>query len=139
MVQSIKAGFLYFFGVVCAGFLLGGVRIMLLLPALGETLAVIIEVPVMLVICWILCRRAIKLFLVAPRWPNRLVMGITALACLLIAELLLAIVFFGQTTTQFLASFLLAAGLIGLAGQLVFASFPLLQLLSLPSKQEQPG
>jgi len=126
--QAIKAGFLYFFGVFCVGFLFGGVRLMLLVPTVGELLAVAIEVPVMLVFCWILCRQAILLLSVSPRGPDRLAMGATALLCLLFGELGLAIVFFGQTVTQFLTSFLLSAGLIGLAGQLLFASFPLLQL-----------
>ena len=128
MVQAIKAGLLYFTGVFCVGFILGGLRIMLLEPILGELLAVAIEVPVILVGCWILCARAIKLKEIPPRWPDRLVMGIIAFVCLFVGEVLLSIVFFGQTLTQFLASFLLAAGLLGLGGQLLFALFPLLQL-----------
>lgn len=140
MTRSVKAGLLYFFGVFCVGFVLGGVRIMLLMPTLGETLAVLVEVPLMLVLCWILCGRAISLHDVPRRWRERLVMGSTALLCLLFGEFLLAIVFFGQTASQFFASFLLAAGLIGLAGQLLFAAFPLLHMvIDNGSHDDQPG
>ncbi|MEQ8955989.1 MAG: hypothetical protein RL120_17800 [Gammaproteobacteria bacterium] len=137
MIQAVKAGLLYFFGVICAGILLGGIRLMLLVPTLGDTLAVSIEVPVMLLLCWILCGRAIALFEIVPQWPDRLLMGVVAFCCLLTAEWVLAIVLFGQTTTQFLASFLLAAGLIGLAGQVLFACLPLLHMLLYRNKRQR--
>lgn len=120
---------MYFAGVFALGFALGGIRLILLVPALGEFLAVLIEVPVILGLSWLLCARAIrKLQLAAQPWP-RLQMGAVAFGFLMLAEFLLARFMFGESTAVYLAGFATAAGMLGLAGQIVFALFPLLQWL----------
>ena len=126
--QAVKAGILYFIGAFALGFLFGGVRLMLLTPTLGELVAVVIEVPVMLGFCWIICGRAIARLEVPPRNSDRITMGFTALAFLLAAELALATVMFGDSPADYAASMLTAAGAIGLGGQFLFAVFPLAQL-----------
>ena len=55
-------------------------------------------------------------------------MGLTALSFLLVAELVLSQLMFGNTPAQYLAGFTTAAGAVGLAGQVLFATFPLIQL-----------
>jgi len=126
---AIRAGLLYFAGVFALGFLFGGIRMMLLEPTLGDSLAVLVELPLILVLSWILCRRSIVRFQVSALWSARLLMGGVALAILLVAEFLLATLLFAESPGQFLGSLLTAAGLLGLGGQIVFALFPLLQSL----------
>lgn len=53
--KACKAGLLYFAGVFAAGFACGGIRRILLVPSVGETWAVVIEMPVILAISWLLC------------------------------------------------------------------------------------
>ena len=122
-----RAGALYFLGVFALGFLLGGVRLMLLVPWLGELVAVLVEVPVILLGCWVLCRRAIVQTGLSSRKPERLVMGATAFIYLLLAETVLAAVFFATSPSEYVASLLTPAGAAGLMGQLLFAAFPLIQ------------
>lgn len=126
--NAVKAGLLYFAGVFALAFLLGGVRMMLLVPAIGELLAVLVETPVILGFAWLLCRRAIALLQVAPAASARLLMGGVALSVLLIAEVALAMLLFAESPQVFIAGLLTPAGLVGLAGQVVYGLFPLLQL-----------
>ena len=56
MFQATKAGALYAIVVFSIGFILGTIRVLLLLPRLGETTAVIVEAPIMLAASWFVCR-----------------------------------------------------------------------------------
>ena len=125
---ALQAGLLYFTGVFALGFALGGIRLVLLVPVFGEFLAVLIEVPVILSLSWLLCARAIEKIGLAALPGPRLLMGAVAFALLMLAEFLLARFMFGESTADYMAGFATAAGLLGLAGQIVFALFPLLQL-----------
>ena len=128
VATAIRAGLLYFAGVFAVGFLLGGIRMMLLEPIAGELLAVMIELPVILSASWLLCGRAVVRTQVSATAQARLIMGATALAVLLLAEFGLATVLFAEPAAEFLAGLLTPSGLVGLGGQIVFAHFPLLQL-----------
>ncbi|MFL5254137.1 MAG: hypothetical protein ACJ8AI_14800 [Rhodopila sp.] len=63
---------------------------------------------------------------VSTNLPARAAMGLTAFALLMAAECVLAVLT-GQAPTAYLRAMMTAAGRIGLAGQIVFALFPLLQ------------
>lgn len=86
MLPTLKSGFLYFALVFTAGFLLGVIRVTLVVPRLGARTAELLETPFMLLISffaarWIVGRQAPPFTL-----TNRLGMGIIALALLLAAE-----------------------------------------------------
>ena len=53
---AIRAGLAYFVVVFAAGFALGTFGVFLLIPHLGETVAVLAELPVVLTISWFVCR-----------------------------------------------------------------------------------
>lgn len=124
---ALQAGLLYFIGVFALGFLLGVVRLTLLVPWLGELGAVIVEVPIVLGFSWVLCRRAVSRFAVPAVWGQRVLMGATAFLLLMLAELALALWLFGDTLATFGEKFTTAPGAVGFAGQVLFALFPLLQ------------
>lgn len=126
--QAIKAGVLYFAGVFAAGFALGVLRTLILSPWAGETLAVVIELPFILAFSWVLCARATARLGVSRLRADRAVMGITAFICLLLAEFCLWQLIYGGPPINFFTRYSTFAGLLGLAGQVVFAAFPLVQL-----------
>ncbi|MEO1039424.1 MAG: hypothetical protein AAFX09_07745 [Pseudomonadota bacterium] len=128
-LTPLLAGAVYFALVFVAGFVLGAVRVLALEPAFGEFRAVAAETPVMLAICWFVSGLVVRRFAVAPEPPARLIMGVSAFAMLILAELALFMLAFGGAPSQFIAGMTAPAGLLGLAGQLLFAGFPALRLL----------
>jgi len=127
MNAAWKAGAAYFLLVFAAGFLLGTVRVMLLAPALGETIAVLMELPVMLAISWFTCRLLVQRFSVPATASARLAMGVGAFIYLMLAEAILAITLFGESLAQFIADFSDLPAQLGLAGQIAFALMPLFE------------
>jgi hypothetical protein len=125
MIDAAKAGLSYFLLVFAAGFILGTIRVLLLVPAVGEWAATLIELPVILAIAWFVCGLAIRRYAVSPQVSARFAMGAIALVLLLAAEILLAILLFGEGPILYATRRMEPAGLSGLAGQLCFALFPL--------------
>jgi hypothetical protein len=124
-MRAARAGLLYFLVAFAAGFALGTARVLLVAPALGETAAVLLELPVMLAIAWVACRR-----LAAPvpaTAAARLTMGVVALALLAGAETLLGIGL-GRPLAAQLAALGTPPGALGLAGQVAFGLLPTVQL-----------
>ena len=128
MPSAIKAGVLYFAIVFAAGFLLGTLRVLILLPLTGELAAVTLELPVVLAISWLACRQLISRFSVPAMAPQRLVMGALAFGLLMLAEYSLSILVFNQPMAEYLTNLQATPGLLGLAGQIAFAFIPLLLL-----------
>ena len=125
--RSLIAGIAYCGVVFAVGFVLGALRVTLVVPRLGETVAVALELPVILAISWMACRWLIVRFAVPADRNARLVMGATAFAVLMAAELGVSMIIFGRTLADHLDQYRTAPSLLGLTGQLAFAAFPLLQ------------
>lgn len=122
--HATRLGLAYFAAVFGLGFLLGTVRTLLLEPRIGALPAVVLELPVMLGAAWVICDRLLRgrdLTMGA-----RAVMGGTAFAFLMLAELALALAF-GQTLAQHLQGYATTAHQLGLAGQIGFGLMPLLR------------
>lgn len=100
----LKAGVLYFAIVFGAGFALGPVRIMWVVPRFGARMAELMETPIMLVVIiasarWIVRRLAV------PSTPScRLGMGCVALGLLLVAEFTLVLWLRGISLSEYLAN-----------------------------------
>jgi hypothetical protein len=123
-MQAVRAGVAYFALVFAAGFVLGALRLLLVVPAVGALAAVLVEAPMILALAWLVAGRLPTRFAVPARLAERLVMGGLALALLFAAERLLGA---GLGTWQSpLAS---TAGRVGLAAQVAFGSFPALRML----------
>jgi hypothetical protein len=127
MLSALKAGLLYFAIVFAAGFILGTLRLLLVVPALGQAAAVLIELPIMLAISWVACASVVRRWSVLPNVRDRAFMGATAFLLLMTAELALSVLLFGRSPAEFATSLATPSGGIGLAGQIAFAVFPLLQ------------
>jgi hypothetical protein len=125
MTAAIRAGIVYFAFVFIIGFGLGTIRVLFVIPRLGELVAVMLELPVMLGGAWLVCGRVISRWQVPDRAGPRAAMGAMAFVLLMIAELALAVLVFGRTPAQHFAAYGDAAGWLGLAGQIVFALLPL--------------
>lgn len=127
VVRAAKGGLLYFVAVFAVGFLLGAARVLLLVPRLGETIAVLIELPLILAVSWIACRFICERVGVPPLRSERAVMGGVAFALLMVAEIGLSMLGFGRTFAEHLDVYRHLPGLLGLAGQIAFATFPIVQ------------
>lgn len=125
--RSILAGGVYFVVIFAAGFMLGAVRELFLMPLLGKSLAVVFELPIILGLAWLVCRWLIERLDVPETTVCRLLMGGTAFVLLMIAEFGVSALVFGRNPLQHILAYSEPVELLGLAGQLLFAAFPLLQ------------
>lgn len=99
-MQILKAGVLYFAVIFGAGFVLGLIRILWLVPRLGTRVAELLEAPIMLVITIVAARWIVRRIVVPPTPPSRLGMGGVALCLLLIAEFTLVLWLLGLSIRQ---------------------------------------
>jgi hypothetical protein len=121
----IRSALAYFAAIFALGFVLGTMRTLWLAPRLGETGAVLAELPVMLAASW-WCARRIVARAALPGRGAALALGGLAFALLLAAELALALLLFGETAAAWLASLARLPGALGLAGQMLFGLMPAL-------------
>lgn len=126
MVNSalFKAAAAYVALVFTLAFMLGVFRAAVLVPRLGELLAVAMELPVLLTAAWFICRRVVRHFGVPAEAGPRLTMGAAAFALLMVVEFGLSVATFGRTPGDFVAGLATPAGTLGLAGQAVFGLWP---------------
>ena len=124
--RATKAGAFYAIIVFVIGFILGTIRVLLLAPRLGETIAVIVEAPVILAASWFVCRSCVARLDVRRTVSARSLMGLVAFLVLMSAEIGLGAVL-GRSLVDQLATYGSLAGAIGLAAQVIFAMFPVIQ------------
>lgn len=127
MSSILRAAWFYFLAVFVVGFALGTIRTLWLEPALGPLPSVLTELPVMLLWSWMACGIILRRLPVAGGIAPRLAMGAVALVMLLAAEAALSVTLGGLTLAGHVALYATAPVLAGLAGQIVFALFPLLR------------
>jgi hypothetical protein len=125
-MRILTAAALYFAIVFGAGFALGPLRALWLAPRLGETVAILCEVPVLLA-AMILAARWIPKKVGLRTDPAPLVaMGVGALLFQQIADFLVGSALRGIAPVQQLAYLATAPGLIYLAALAAFAAMPAL-------------
>jgi hypothetical protein len=140
MRRALVAGNVYFLAVFAVGFALGTARVLLIAPRLGELVAVAIELPFMLTMAWFICLTLIRRFSLT-RLGERMLMGGMAFVLLICVEFALSIWAFDRTPVQYFSFYQTSAGLLGLAGQCLFALLPFVQwilvghALSSPAKE----
>ena len=130
--RTIKAGITYFVLVFGVGFVLGVIRVTLLVPRLGERTAELIEMPFMFVAIVVSARLIIWRFRLPVSAMVRLGAGCLALGLLVGAEVLLAVALQERTLGEYVASRDPVSGGVYLAMLVLFAVMPLV-LARLPS------
>jgi hypothetical protein len=125
--QATKGGALYAIIVFVIGFILGTIRVSLVVPRLGETIAVIMEAPIMLAASWFVCRWCVDRLDVRRSVPARSIMGLVAFLVLMSAEFALGAVV-GRSLVDQLAAYKSPPEAIGIAAQVIFAMFPVIQI-----------
>jgi len=83
--------------VFTAGVVLGAVRVLWLVPRLGVRVAELTELPLMLAVIFFAARWVSRRFLPGRDHGARLIVGVVALALLLLAELILGVTLGGLT------------------------------------------
>jgi hypothetical protein len=127
-MRIVKAGVLYFAVVFGAGFVLGPIRILWVVPRLGTRVAELLEAPIMFVITIVAARWIVRKLAVAPMSSSRLGMGCIALSLMLIAEFTLVLWLRGLSISEYLAGRDPVAGTVYYLMLGLFAVMPLLVL-----------
>jgi hypothetical protein len=125
-VLTVKAGFSYFALVFGTGFVLGAVRVTLLVPRLGERVAELLEMPVMLVVIILSARFIARRYAMPTAASVRLGTGLLGLLLLLAAELSLAALLQGRILAEYIASRDPVSGGVYLVMLALFALMPLI-------------
>lgn len=124
MARTLGAAATYFALVFGAGFVLGAIRVPFLVPRLGERVAELAEMPVMLVVIVLAARLVVRRFAAPPAVRTWLPVGVLALALLVGAELLLVTLLQSRTVGDYIASRDPVSGGVYLAMLGVFALMP---------------
>lgn len=127
LLRAATAGLVYFGVVFAAGFALGTLRVLVLIPGLGDVLAVMLELPIMLALSWLACRWVAGHLDIPPTLTARLTMGAVAFVVLMAAELGVSTLAFGRSFSAHLNHYRELPAILGLVGQIAFAVFPIIQ------------
>jgi len=125
-MQILKAGAVYFALVFGAGFALGTIRTLWVVPTVGTRTAELMETPIMLVVVVLAAGWIVRRLGVPPVASRRLSVGLVALGLLLVAELTFVLWLQRLTIDEYLASRDPVAGTVYIVMLGVFAIMPLL-------------
>lgn len=125
-MQILKAGGLYFAVVFGAGFVLGILRVLWIVPAFGTRTAELMEAPIMLVVVILAARWTARRLRLSTDPGTRLGVGVLALLLLMVAELTVVLGLRGLTVREYLAGRDAVAGTVYLLMLCVFALMPLM-------------
>ena len=124
MATALIIGLRYYAIVFSIAFALGVTRTLVIAPALGATIAVLLEIPVLVIVSWLAARLLLKDRPFAL-WQSATI-GAFAFALTIASEVILAQLIRGQGISEWAADVARPLGLIGLAGQIVFGLMPMM-------------
>lgn len=104
--------------------MLGTLRVLLLAPAVGEHSAELMEMPVMVLVCFLAARFVIKKGRVRIAAKQALLIGVLALVYLLVVELSLVLWLRGISIADYLGSKKSMAGMAYLVSLLLYTLLP---------------
>lgn len=128
MPKVIQAGLAYGAIVLGAGFLLGLVRVPLLVPRIGERWAELVEMPIMAVVIDLAAGHMLRRFPDICSPIRSLITGSLGLALVIAAELTLAVVLQQRSIAQVISSRDQVSGSVYLVMLLILAAMPRLRL-----------
>lgn len=100
----MKAGIFYFIAVFGAGFILGPVRLLWVVPHFGTRMAELMEMPIMIAVIFFAARRIVRHLSLPLTLSSRLGMGFIALGLLLAAEFSLVLWLRGLTISDYFST-----------------------------------
>lgn len=121
-----RAGLVYGLFAFGLGFVLGTARQFLIAPGLGTGIAVLLELPIMLLACWWWAGRVVARYRPAGR-DEALAIGLIGMAVVLAGEFIVGVTLMRQTPGDWIASLTGPTGQLGLIAQLLAAAMPLMQ------------
>ncbi len=125
-MQVLKAGVLYFALVFGAGFVLGTIRTLWVVPRVGTRKAELMEMPIMLIVTIVAARWTVLRMSVPMVWSARLEMGCMAIVLMLIAEFGFVLWIRGLSIREYFATRDPVSGAAYYLLLVVFAIMPLL-------------
>jgi hypothetical protein len=136
-MRALKAGAAYFGLVFAAGFALGFVRVVWIVPHVGVMWAELMEMPFMLAATVLAARWTVRRFRMPATILPRLTMGLVALGLLVCAELTLVLGLRGLSIAEYAATRDPVSGSVYVAMLVVFALMPL--LVARPTRDAHSG
>jgi hypothetical protein len=128
MTRTIRAGVVYFAIVLGTGFLLGIVRVPILVPRMGERWAELAEMPIMAAVIYLAAGYMLRRFPEVRTHGRSLMAGVLALVLAVGAELGLATLLQDRTLAEYFSSRDRISGAVYVALLLVFAVMPRIRL-----------
>ena len=125
-MRILKAGVLYFAFVFGAGFVLGTIRVLWIVPRFGARTAELMETPIMFVVTVFAARWVARRLSLPPVPTVRLGVGFVALGFLLVTEFTVVLGLRGLTIGEYFAGRDPVAGTVYFVMLGVFALMPLL-------------
>ncbi|MDH4301892.1 MAG: hypothetical protein OEV51_07430 [Nitrospira sp.] len=137
----VKAAGIYFALVFGAGFALGTIRVLWLVPAVGTRTAELLEMPIMLIVVILSARWMTQQFQVPPTASSRLGMGGMALAMALALDFTVVLWLRGLSFREYIEAFDPVAGTAYFVMLGLFALMPWFVVYGRRSKRyvEQPS
>lgn len=109
-MHTLKAAGLYFALVFGAGFVLGTIRVLLIVPIVGTRTAELLEAPLMLIVVIVSARWVVRYLDVRPTAASRLGMGGMALTMVLMLDFTVVLWIRGLSFSQYTEAFDPVAG-----------------------------
>lgn len=128
MSKVFQAGLAYCVIVLGAGFLLGLVRVPLVVPRIGERWAELAEMPIMAVVIYLAAGYILRRFPAICSPIRSLITGGLALVLVIAAELTLVMILQERSIAQYISSRDQVSGSVYMAMLIVFAAMPRLRL-----------
>ena len=122
----VKPALLYFAVVFAMGFALGTIRVLLVVPLVGERTAELAEMPLMLGVIVLAARWVVRVWLPDRSFARTLAVGLSAAGLVLLADVGVGVGMRGMTLGQIFLERDPIAGAAYYVGLLVFALMPLL-------------
>lgn len=136
-MKILKAGLLYFVIVFGAGFVLGIIRTLWVVPSVGTRTAELMEMPFMLVVIVLAAKFVIKHYNVTPAPILRLGIGLVAFVILLATEFTVVLWLRGLSIGEYLATRDPVSASVYYTMLLIFLFMPL--LITSEASQYQPN
>ncbi|MEO8310419.1 MAG: hypothetical protein ABI520_04525 [Caldimonas sp.] len=124
LATTLRAALVYFALVLGAGFILGVIRVPIIVPRIGERWAELAEMPFMAAVIFFSAGFVVRKFPAIRRHGRAWFVGFAALVLAVVAELGLAVALQSQTLGEYLATRDRISGSVYLAMLIVFALMP---------------